>query len=96
MRKDIRALSPGIALAGGAACLLTIVASTGFAQSDKPAGPAAVAQQERAGPPLHSLGNQSGNQQNVAPSVGGARALIETPVSGLFPGGISTRPVIPS
>jgi len=94
MRNERRTSSLGIALSGGATFLLAVAAGTAFAQSDKPAGPAAVAQQERAGPPLQSLGDQSGNQQNVAPSVGGARALIETPVSGLFPGGISTRPDI--
>src|ERR1051325_11860668 len=93
MRKERRISSLGIALIGGATFLLAAPAPP-LAQSDKPAGPAAVAQQERAGPPLQSLGDQSGNQQNVAPSVGGARALIETPVSGLFPGGISTRPDI--
>src|ERR1044071_2563029 len=94
MRKERRTSSLGIVLIGGATFLLTVAASSAFAQSDKPASPAAVAQQERAGPPLHSLGDQSGNQQNVAPSVVGARALIETPVSGLFPGGTSTRPDI--
>src|ERR1051325_8064561 len=93
MRKERRISSLGIALIGGATFLLA-AAGTAFPQSHKPTGPAAVAQQENPRPPLHSLGDQSGNQQNVAPSTGGARALIETPVSGLFPGGISTRPAI--
>jgi cytochrome c oxidase cbb3-type subunit 3 len=77
------ALLAAAAIAGGL--------GTGFAQSNKPGGPAGTAQQERAGPPVHSLGEQPGNPQAVLPS-GGTRALIETPVSGLFPGGVPTRP----
>ena len=79
-------------LTGGAAAFVALVAGIALAQSDQPTGPTAVAQQQRAGPPLHSFGDQSGTQQNTAQAVGGSRPLIDTPVSGLFPGGVSTRP----
>ncbi len=77
------------AAAGGALILLSL--GVGLAQSDQPSGPAAVAQQERAGAPLHSLGSQPEERQQLTVGYGGARSLIITPVGRNFPGGISTR-----
>jgi len=79
-----------ILLAAGMALAVSCGAAVrGMAQSA--VGPAAVAQQQRAGPPLHSLGDQTGNQQ-VVQYGSGTEALLRSPVSGLFPGGVSTRP----
>jgi cytochrome c oxidase cbb3-type subunit 3 len=80
-----------IALAVGAIAATVFGTVAGLAQSDDRTGPAAVAREETAGPPTHSLGSQAGNQQTEATYASGTRALIETPVSGLFPGGVSTR-----
>ena len=62
------------------------------AQTNQPTSPAGIAEQERAGPPIHSIGGQPALQQDVVPYTGGTRVLLNTPVSNLFPGGISTRP----
>ena len=74
--------------------MATIAVETvaGLAQPHDPTGPAAVAREETAGTPAHSLGAEPGNQQTEATDASGARTLLDTPVSGLFPGGVSTRP----
>jgi len=79
-----------VPLAAGAG-LAVAFAGAVYAQSTPPSNPAAVAQEERSTPPIHSLGEQPGNQQTVTAFGGGTRALLNTPVSGLFPGGVSTR-----
>lgn len=82
------------AVAGGAIAAGVLTGPLARAQTDQPTGPAGVAQEERAGPPIHSLGEQPGLQQGVTGYTGGTRALLQTPVSNQFPGGISTRPDI--
>ncbi|MBV9016798.1 MAG: c-type cytochrome [Alphaproteobacteria bacterium] len=67
-------------------------ATHAIAQSDQRVGASATAQQEGAGPPIHSLGEQPGLQQKVEQYSGGTGALMKAPVSNLFPGGVSTRP----
>jgi cytochrome c oxidase cbb3-type subunit III len=69
-----------------------LAAAAAPAQETRPGGPAGIAREERNLPPIHSLGGQPGEQQSVAPATGGTAALINTPVSNQFPGGISTRP----
>src|SRR5579884_1926617 len=89
LRRRMSALARG----GGVAALLAAAAgSLAFAQSNQNTGPAGIAEQERAGPPIHTLGEQPSLQQGVLPYAGGSQALLRTPVSNLFPGGISTRP----
>lgn len=69
-----------------------IAAAIGSGAALGQSNPAAVAQQETQTPPIHTLAGQPAEQQQSATQFSGARALIETPVSGIFPGGISTRP----
>lgn len=75
-----------------AAAFAMFAATDGLAQSDSRTGTAAAARQESAGAPLHSLGSQPAERQTAVPYASGSRALLDTPVSGLFPGGVSTRP----
>lgn len=56
--------------------------------------PAAVAQQDTAGAPTHSLAGSPEAQQQAVSGYAGTKALLDTPVTGIFPGGISTRPDI--
>ncbi|HEX3882120.1 MAG TPA: cytochrome c [Stellaceae bacterium] len=56
--------------------------------------PASVAQGEVAGSPLHGLSSEPEGQQQSAAQFTGAQALFKTPVTGIFPGGVSTRPDI--
>ena len=88
-----KAAIAGLMVAGAAGAFGLAAA---FAQSSPPlpGNPAAVAQEERGGPPLHSLGEQPGLQQKVEQYSSGNAALIQVPVSGQFPGGVSTRPSI--
>ena len=59
----------------------------------QPAGnPAALAQQELPGPPVHRLPNEAGRL--AVEQYGGTEALLKSAVSNLFPGGISTQPPI--
>jgi cytochrome c oxidase cbb3-type subunit 3 len=74
-----------------AASLLT-VAATGLALAQS--NPAAVAQQDTAGAPIHTLAGQPAERQQDLVQFGGAKALLSTPVSTLFPGNIPLRPDI--
>ena len=76
------------------AAMATIVFGTlaGLAQSEDRRDPTTVAREEAAGAPTHSLGAEPGDQQTQATYASGAKSLIGMPVSGLFPGGVSTRP----
>lgn len=57
-----------------------------------PGTPAALAQQELPGPALHQLPYQAGRM--ALEQYGGTEALLRTPVSNVFPGGIPIRPPI--
>jgi cytochrome c oxidase cbb3-type subunit 3 len=54
--------------------------------------PAALAQEEIPGPPVHSLPDEVGRLPTE--QYGGTEALLRTPIPNLFPGGIPTRPPI--
>jgi cytochrome c oxidase cbb3-type subunit III len=54
--------------------------------------PGSVAQQSPSVPPLHSLESNPENRQMILQYGSNAAAMIRTPVSNLFPGGVSTRP----
>lgn len=79
-------------LLAGFVGVLIVGVTDGVAQSDQRVGASATAQQERAGPPIHSLGAQPDLQQKVEQHSGGTGTLLKAPVSNLFPGGVSTRP----
>lgn len=57
-----------------------------------PSNPAALAQQELPGPPVHSLPYEAGRLPTE--QYAGTEALLRTPVPNLFPGGIPIRPPI--
>lgn len=78
----------GALLAGGAVGLALAFGAAALAQ--QPPGPAGVAQQETGAPPEHSLAASAGRQPSVLP-YSGTDALLKAPVSGLYPGGVSTR-----
>lgn len=86
-----RKLLLGRLLAGAAAALVLAFGAAALAQQQP--GPAGVAHQETNAPPEHSLAATAGRQPSVVP-YSGTGALLKTPVSGLYPGGVSTRPHI--
>lgn len=57
-----------------------------------PSNPAALAQQELPGPPLHRLPDDAGRL--AFEQYGGTEALLRMPVSNVFPGGMPIRPPI--
>lgn len=77
------------------AALLALATDTAFAQSNQPTGTGVRLQPTGpGGPPIYSLGEPSSQQSAVLQYGAGPNALLDTPVSNLFPGGISTRPKI--
>ena len=81
-----------VTLAGAAIAAALAGGSFALAQTGAPSLPSGTAEQERAGAPIHSLGENPAQQQTVVPYSGDTRALLQTPVSDQFPGGIATRP----
>jgi cytochrome c oxidase cbb3-type subunit 3 len=71
--------------------LLSLSLSVGV-RAQPPANPAALAQQELPGPPLHRLPHEAG--QLPIEQYSGTEALLRSAVTTIFPGGISTQPPI--
>jgi cytochrome c oxidase cbb3-type subunit 3 len=76
-------------LIAAAAVLAGVAAGVAYAQN-----PAAVAQGDTAGSPLHGVESQPEAAQQSAAQATGAQALLKTPVTHIFPGNVSTRPDI--
>lgn len=75
-----------------AALLLASAAWAVSVRAQPPGNPAALAQQELPGPPLHSLPSDAGRLP--IEQYGGTAALLRSAVTNIFPGGISTQPPI--
>jgi cytochrome c oxidase cbb3-type subunit 3 len=79
MRRPL-VLAAAVLLAGGAA-------DAASAQN-----PAAVAQGEAAGSPLHGMSSEPEAAHQTSDQFAGAQALLKTPVTHIFPGNVSTDP----
>lgn len=77
-------------VAFGLALLIGGLGAAALGQSN----PAAVSQQDTTGVPMHSLAGQPEAAQQSTGQAAGAQALLRTPVTGIFPGNVSTRPDI--